>query len=150
MSLPLPGNAEFSIISLNDPYQCPETTGQPALYRRPLPSTNLKFLKGIMWDGREPDLQSQATNAALIHAQAAQSPTDSQLQTIVDLETSVFTAQSEDNLVGDLTSNANGGPIFLSIQPFSQGMNTGSGFNPNVFALYSGWSNASGSSAATQ
>ena len=24
----------------------------PALYRRPLPSTNLKFLNGIMWDGR--------------------------------------------------------------------------------------------------
>jgi len=122
MSLPLPGNAEFSIISLNDPYQCPETTpGQPALYRRPLPSTNLKFLNGIMWDGRQPDLQSQATNAALIHAQAAQSPTNSQLQTIVDLETSVFTAQSEDNLVGDLTSNANGARYFFRFNLFLKG-----------------------------
>ena len=58
MSLPVPANAEFSIIAINDPYQCPETTAtQPALYRRPLPSTNLKFLNGIMWDGREPDLE---------------------------------------------------------------------------------------------
>src|ERR1043165_5274013 len=42
ISLPIPANAEFSIISVTDPYQCPETTTtQPALYRRPLPSTNL-------------------------------------------------------------------------------------------------------------
>ena len=61
MTLPVPANAEFSIVAINDPYQCPETTAtQPALYRRPLPSTNLKFLNGIMWDGREPDLQTQA------------------------------------------------------------------------------------------
>jgi cytochrome c peroxidase len=52
ISLPIPANAEFSIISVTDPYQCPETTtSQPALYRRPLPSTNLRFLNGIMWDG---------------------------------------------------------------------------------------------------
>ncbi|MGA9813515.1 MAG: hypothetical protein WBQ64_12095, partial [Terriglobales bacterium] len=56
MTLPVPANGEFSIVGINDPYQCPETTAaRPALYRRPLPSTNLKFLNGIMWDGREPD-----------------------------------------------------------------------------------------------
>jgi cytochrome c peroxidase len=44
MTLPMPANAEFSIVAITDPYQCPETTAtQPALYRRPLPSTNLKF-----------------------------------------------------------------------------------------------------------
>ena len=68
MTVPVPANAEFSIVSINDPYQCPETTAsQPALYRRPLPSTNLKFLNGIMWDGREPDLQTQAMDATLVH-----------------------------------------------------------------------------------
>ena len=70
MTLPVPANADFSIISITDPYQCPETTAtQPALYRRPLPSTNLKFLNGIMWDGREPDLQTQAKDATLVHTQ---------------------------------------------------------------------------------
>ena len=68
MTLPVPANAEFSIIAINDPYQCPETTAtQPALYRRPLPSTNLKFLNGIMWDGREPDLKTQAKDATTVH-----------------------------------------------------------------------------------
>ena len=39
-----------------------------SVYRRPLPATNLKFETTLMWDGREPDLSSQATDATLIHA----------------------------------------------------------------------------------
>ena len=80
ITLPVPANADFTIISINDPYQCPETTAtQPALYRRPLPSTNLKFLSGIMWDGREPDLQTQAMNATWSTPQPTTAPTDAQL-----------------------------------------------------------------------
>lgn len=152
MSLPVPANADFSIIAINDPYQCPETTAsQPALYRRPLPSTNLKFLNGIMWDGREPDLQSQARNATLVHAQSNTPLSDVQVQQIVSLESSLFTAQSEDSLAGDLSGQgANGGPSFLSSQTFSAGMNSGSGFDPNVFNLYSAWTNAAGTNAAAQ
>src|SRR5882672_4993056 len=64
MSLPVPVNADFSVVSINDPYSFPETTTtRPALYRRPLPSTNLRFLNGIMWDGRNPNLKSQANTA---------------------------------------------------------------------------------------
>ena len=152
MSLPVPANAEFSIISINDPYQCPETTAnQPALYRRPLPPPILRFLNGIMWDGREPDLRSQARNATLVHTQPKRPPTDSELRQIVNLESSLFTAQSVDNLAGDLTSQgANGGPVFLSTQAFSPGINSGAGFDPNVFTLYSNWANASGANAAAQ
>ena len=153
MTLPVPANADFSIISITDPYQCPETTAtQPALYRRPLPSTNLKFLNGIMWDGREPDLQSQARNATLVHAQPASPPTDSQLQQIVSLETSLFTAQSEDNLAGDLSFAGREWRSACSsrTQPFSPGINSGAGFNPNAFALYTNWASVSGSNAAAQ
>ena len=152
MTLPVPVNAEFSIISINDPYQCPETTAsQPALYRRPLPSTNLKFLNGIMWDGREPDLQTQALDATLVHAQPASPPTEAQIQQIVNLESSLFTAQSVDSLAGDLTAqSAKGGPEFLSTQPFSLGINSGTGFDPNAFTLYTSWANASGSNASSQ
>ncbi len=152
MALPMPANAEFSIVSINDPYQCPETTAsQPALYRRPLPSTNLKFLNGIMWDGREPDLKTQAKNATLVHTQPTTPPTDAQLTQIVSLETSLFTAQSQDNLAGDLTAQgANGGPVFLSTQPFSPGINSGSGFSPNVFTLYTDWASASSTNGAAQ
>ena len=152
MSLPVPANAEFSIISITDPYQCPETTTtQPALYRRPLPSTNLKFLNGIMWDGREPDLKTQAMDATMVHAAPTTPPTDAQLTQIVGLETSLFTAQSVDSLAGDLTAlGANGGPLFLSTQPFSPGINSGVGFNSNAFTLYTNWASASGTNAAAQ
>ena len=152
MTLPVPANAEFSIISINDPYQCPETTAtQPALYRRPLPSTNLKFLNGIMWDGREPDLKTQALDATTVHAQPTTPPTDAQLTQIVSLESSLFTAQSEDAQAGDLTAQgANGGPVFLSTVPFSAGINSGTAFSPNVFSLYTSWAAATGSSAAAQ
>src|SRR6266404_4403622 len=130
MTVPVPANAEFSIIAISDPYQCPETTAtNPSLYRRPLPSTNLKFLNGIMWDGREPDLKTQALDATMVHAQSTTPPTGTQLQQIVTLETSLFTAQSADTQAGDLTAQgANGGPVFLSTQPFSPGINTGAAF----------------------
>jgi cytochrome c peroxidase len=152
MTLPVPANADFSIISITDPYQCPETTAtQPALYRRPLPSTNLMFLNGIMWDGREPDLQTQARDATLLHTQPTAVPTDAQLTQIVSFETSLFTAQSQDTLAGDLRAQgANGGPQFLSTQPFSPGINSGAAFTPNAFTLYTNWASASGLNAAAQ
>ncbi len=152
MTLLVPANAEFSIIAISDPYQCPETTAtNPSLYRRPLPSTNLKFLNGIMWDGREPDLKTQALDATMVHAQSTTPPTNTQLQQIVTLETSLFTAQSADTQAGDLTAQgANGGPVFLSTQPFSPGINTGAAFTPNAFTLYTNWASASGANAAAQ
>jgi cytochrome c peroxidase len=152
MTLPVPANADFSIISINDPYQCPETTAtQPSLYRRPLPSTNLKFLNGIMWDGREPDLKTQAKDATMVHTDPTNPPTDDQLSQIVSLETSLFTAQSQDTQAGDLTAlGANGGPVFLSTQTFSPGINSGTAFSPNVFNLYTSWASATGSAAAAQ
>jgi cytochrome c peroxidase len=152
MSLPVPANAEFSIISITDPYSCPETTtSQPALYRRPLPSTNLRFLNGIMWDGREPNLKSQARNATLVHTQPKHPPSEKDLQQIVDLESALFTAQSEDNLAGSLTAKgARGGPIFLALQPFYPGINSGTHFDPNAFKLYPKWANVTGPNATWQ
>jgi cytochrome c peroxidase len=83
VSVPVPANAKFRIIAIQDPYNCAETTAtNPALYRRPLPATNLGFLNTIMWDGRETifgpipkksinliqSLTNQATDATLGHA----------------------------------------------------------------------------------
>ncbi len=79
VGMPLPAGAQFTVTAVNDPYDC---TTQPAtgltgpasgilsVYRRPLPTTNLRFQTGVMWDGREPSLASQSVDATLIHAQA--------------------------------------------------------------------------------
>src|SRR5262245_18416569 len=64
------------IADVEDPYACNtkpatgltgSTTGLASVYRRALPSANLGFLSTIMWDGREPDLFSQAIDATLGH-----------------------------------------------------------------------------------
>jgi cytochrome c peroxidase len=165
VSLPVPSTADFSIQNIQDPYACPETTNsQPALYRRPLPSTNLDFLATVMWDGRETvkgqaisaDLAQQSVDATLGHAQAAVPPTAQQVSQIVSFETALYTAQVYDWKAGDLTSQgAAGGPKNLSTQPFYLGINdvlgadpTGAPFNPVVFTSYAGWANATGKNAA--
>ena len=156
IGLPIPANAEFQISVVNDPYNCntnPATglaSGIVSIYRRPLPSTNLGFLSAIMWDGREPNLSSQAVDATLGHAQANAAPSASQQQKIVNFESGIFTAQSFDNGAQDLNANgATGGPVDLQGQlaSFFIGINdpigknpTGTPFDPNIFDLYQAWS----------
>src|SRR5262249_47234751 len=119
VSLPVPSGADFTIRDIRDPYDCPETiNSQPAMYRRPLPSTNLGFLATVMWDGRETfaaqsisaDLAHQSIDATLGHAEAVAPPTPQQVSQIVAFETALYTAQTYDWRAGDLTSQgATGG-----------------------------------------
>ena len=159
IGLPIPANAEFQISVVNDPYNCntnpatgltSSTSGIVSIYRRPLPSTNLDFLSAIMWDGREPNLSSQAVDATLGHAQANAAPSASQQQKIVNFESGIFTAQSFDNGAQALDANgATGGPVDLQGQlaSFFIGINdplgknpTGAQFTPKIFDLYDAWS----------
>jgi hypothetical protein len=156
LAMPAVPGLEFSVQSVQDPYRCntdPDTgltsptTGVVSVYRRPLPSTNLGFLSAIMWDGREPSLESQAVDATLGHAQADAAPTPAQVQQIVNFETGVFTAQVFDNKAHDLTDRgAKGGPTALSLQPFFIGINdplgqnpTGAPFTSQIFDIYRPW-----------
>lgn len=169
VSLPVPETADFSVIGVNDPHNCPETTPyQLALFRRPLPATNLSFLTTVMWDGRESfpgntlveNIRHQALDATLGHAQATQTPTDAQLQGIVDFEIANFTAQSFASSGGNLsTRGGNGGPAALTTQKFYVGINdplggdpTGAAFNSNVFNIYDEWGSGTwgGADAATE
>jgi cytochrome c peroxidase len=166
VSLSVPSTADFSITQIQDPYNCAQTTAtQPALYRRPLPATNLDFLSAVMWDGRETvfgaipgksidlttSLTNQATDATLGHAQAAGPPTSQQLSQIVAFETALYTAQAYDENAGQLTARgATGGSVNLAAQPFYIGVNdalggdpSGAPFNPSAFTLYNSWANAS-------
>jgi cytochrome c peroxidase len=154
------GPAQFTVQVVHDPYGCENSrkyglqaaTPIISVYRRPLPSTNLRFVtnaKGnIMWDGREASLESQASDATQVHGQAPNPPTTAEIDQMVEFEGGdttlpgggVFTAQTDYLPVGDLTSNGvTGGPVPLVTDP------TGVKGNPanepaTVFLMYEPWS----------
>lgn len=146
VGLPIPAGAEFTLQRADDPYGF-ASAAELSLFRRPLPSANLKFAASVMWDGRETladalsalcirgaapaqcyapldaNLASQANNAVRGHAQAAAGLTAADLRAIVDFEKSLFVAQVTDNAAGDLTAAALGGPQRLASQDFYFGIN---------------------------
>jgi hypothetical protein len=144
----IPANAEFTLQAVDDPYGY-ASAAELSLFRRPLPTTNVPFLATVMWDGRETlsaidmagNLTRQATGATLGHAQAT-STSGANMSAIVMFESALFTAQTQDNVAGALTSNgALGGPQNLANEPFSLGINDtlSPGFNPNAMTLYNAW-----------
>jgi cytochrome c peroxidase len=163
----MPANAEFTLADVDDPYHY-ASASELSLFRRPLPSTNLAFLTGIMWDGREtitpflPPMHAGQANAALVEAlikQASDStighaegldPTPEQLADIVAFESGLTTAQVRDDEAEFLNDNdAIGGPRTLAIQRFHVGINdtlggdpTGSLFDPDTMGLFPAWKGA--------
>lgn len=154
ISLPVPANANYQVVSVNNPYGCNETN-VISMYRRPLPASNLRFLSAVMFDGRESsaatgttkigysnfpnslisDLEHQALDATIGHAQGdGTRPTAAEQQEIVNFELGLSTAQAFDNHAGFLhAGGANGGPKALLNQPFFISVN--SSVNPLVPAL---------------
>jgi cytochrome c peroxidase len=154
---PKPRN--YEITAVNDPYGCTDLSSNPqviSVYRRPLPSANLRFLiecppnqiscapLSIMWDGREPSFQSQSIDATLGHAQGLNPPTGAELDQIINFDTNIYDAQEFDNDAGLLHARgASGGPAALSEQDFFIGINDvlSPGFTSEIFTLYGSWEN---------
>jgi cytochrome c peroxidase len=151
MALPVPANAEFEIVSVENPYGCNDRAVVSA-YRRPLPVTNLHLLSTVMWDGRESvsDLTHQALDAATRHAQATTPLSPQQQQALVDYEMNLVTAQTSDRDAGRLDADgAIGGPAILAaktVPSFVPGINDRRGGDPhgikaeNAFRLFDEWS----------
>jgi cytochrome c peroxidase len=155
VGIDVPTGAEFVIDDVQDPSECGAPWSEASMYRRPLPSTNLKFLSALMWDGRESaptrtifeDLMHQANEATTGHAEAALELTPHERRQIVEFELGLVTAQFRDNLAGDLNAQgADGGPQKLVREPFFIGINDPVGLNPSgasfttdVFSLFDGW-----------
>ncbi|QOJ24487.1 MAG: hypothetical protein HRU78_13235 [Gammaproteobacteria bacterium] len=141
----IPSGAEFELIEADDPYGFASET-ELSLFRRPMPTTNLKFLSTVMWDGRETtlkpgsgdciygtstcfspvsfDLGTQANHATLGHAEALRDLTNEERDAIVAFESGLFTTQIRDNDAGDLTEeDALGGPKVLTKQKYYFGIN---------------------------
>jgi cytochrome c peroxidase len=174
IALPVPAGSEYQVTGVINPYGCTDTAVL-STYRRPLPTTNLRFLSTVMWDGREStplstqkitfatnpgdllaDLAHQAGDAVAGHAQGATPLSAALQQQIVDFETHLFTAQSYDYLGGSLNDHgATGGPLPISAQPFFIGINDPLGgnptpavFTPQIFNLFASWTNAGGDFSA--
>jgi len=141
----IPAGAEFELVEVDDPYGHASAT-ELSLFRRPMPSTNLKFLSSVMWDTRETtlmpgssncifgtstcfapvpsDLSNQANHATKGHAEALQELTAEQRNQIVTFESGLFTAQIISKDAGNLTvQGAVGGPDKLSKQDYYFGIN---------------------------
>jgi hypothetical protein len=139
IAIAVPANADYQVVSVNNQYACNESS-VISMYRRPLPSTNLRFLSTVMFDGRESspltgttkilyanypnsllhDLLHQSVDATNTHAQGdGTRPTPAEQQQIVNFEMALFTAQTIGNNTGRLdASGATGGPAALVTQPF--------------------------------
>jgi hypothetical protein len=123
VGLPIPPNAEFELIAVDDPYGF-ASAAELSLFRKPLASSNLRYIPAVMWDGREtgPDLAAilaqQSNNATLGHAEAL-SPISAGVQaSIVGFESALSTAQLFDFDAGWLDEDgALGGAEALVAQP---------------------------------
>lgn len=141
----IPADAEFTLAEVDDPYGF-ASAAELSLFRRPMPTTNLKFISAVMWDGRETtrdsnstncifetttcfspiafDLSTQANHATLGHAEAAAALTDAEKAEIVAFEMGLFTAQVTDKVAGSLDKHGGqGGPQTLSNQIYYFGIN---------------------------
>jgi hypothetical protein len=141
IGLPIPAGAEFDLVDVDDPYGF-ATANELSLFRRPIPSTNLRFLTGVMWDGRESflpmgtfpilatntpdqnalvlfeDLKHQSNDATTGHAQGAPL-TEDMRNAIAGFELNLATAELRLHQIGVLdTKGAMGGPGFVAMQPF--------------------------------
>ena len=162
VGMDVPAGAEFVIESVDDPYHCGGSLSSASLYRRPLPSTNLRFLSAIMWDGRESPaglsirdgLLQQSNDATRGHAQAFADLSAAERDQIVDFELGLHSAQGNDTVASGLSSaNAKGGAVNLSRETFFLGINdplghnpSGAAFNARAFTLFEAWAPSTASS----
>jgi len=156
IALPVPANGEFEVAGVENPYGCSDRRVL-SMYRRPLPTTNLRFLTGVMWDGRESgagdlvaNLAHQAMDSASLHAQTTAPLTIERQQAIVRFEMSLATAQAFDREAGALDADgASGGPVALATKTmpaFFIGINDARAGDPhsikaeNAIRLFDAWS----------
>lgn len=165
IGLPIPANAEFTLAVVEDPYSF-ASASELSLFRRPLPATNLRFITGVMWDGRAThapflppmdagadmsnmvaSLTHQVIDATMGHAQGTTAPSDAQLQQIVSFELGLTTAQTYDFNAGYLNDDdAMGGPRILATLQNYIGINdvlgadpVGADFNSSSMTLFDAW-----------
>jgi cytochrome c peroxidase len=159
IGLPVPANAEFDLAAADDPYGY-ASSSELSLFRRPLPTANLRFAAAVMWDGRETYLDpashlclagttacyansdinfgNQADHAVQGHAQFPAGLSDPDRSAIIAFEQGLLTAQVFDNAARSLTgAGATGGASKLAKQAFYFGINDSSDGDYQTHATFS-------------
>jgi hypothetical protein len=166
ISLTPPARAQFAVTDVVNPYGC-TSISTVSVYRRIPTTANLTFLSTVMWDGRESlnggsipaDLIHQAGDAVTTHEGTSSVPAASVLQSMESFEIAQFGAQTNDTAAGALNAaGALGGPLNLSRQAFSLGINdpfgaaaSSPGVPPApVFTLYSAWAGLTGADSVSK
>lgn len=146
VGLPMPAGAEFELVEVDDPYGF-ASAAELSLFRRPLPTTNIRFLTGLMWDGRESfgplgtspilddatpeehaqvlfeNLMHQADGATTGHAEGIPL-TSEQGRAIALFQVNLATAQRNARGAGRLDARgARGGAEYLADEPFYVSIN---------------------------
>ncbi len=158
VGLPVKPTSEFELAAADDPYGH-ASAAQLSLFRRPLPTTNLRFTAVVNWDGRNTPaadltnirlgLENQSNGATVGHAKAAAPIDQATRAAIVDFELSLTTAQVLHDRTGWLPSGGStAGPRPLLTHAYAIGANspTGGAFDPNVFRTYDAWRKVRGGS----
>jgi hypothetical protein len=137
---PLPVEFDITITPQEDWAGCNTdpvyglAAGFVSVYRRPLIAAQMNFKtfrpdgtgeilpRSLMWDGRELSMELQAIHATQSHGQTWRRPTEVQVAQMVEMQTSVFSAQLVDHVAGRLDADgAKGGPVNLAAQPVEGG-----------------------------
>jgi hypothetical protein len=172
LPLPQPPNAEFVLVDVNDPYKYIQPgSSHLSLYRRPLPSTNLSLLTGVMWDQRNTiqpitttnttaqnianvhtDVDQTTISATMTHAQGTAPPTAAQIAAIDAFEFGLFTAQANSTTASTLSGQgATGGSVAVSTTPFFVGINDSAGATfTTTMTLFAPWANLTGTDQISQ
>jgi hypothetical protein len=87
--LDIPARAEFDLVAVEDPYRCGAPLASASMYRRPLPTANLKFLSAVMWmASAQPVIRDGLvgrSGRSHGHAQGT-APAPAQIRAIVDFD----------------------------------------------------------------
>ena len=151
-----PWGPSSSSTSVDDPYHCGAPLTAASMYRRPLPSTNLRFLSAVMWDGREssPDHDDpagprQAGRRCDARGMRRRRSTSHRRRRRRSWHSrpACSPRRCATTDAGSLRADgAKGGPVALSQQPFFIGINdpvglnpTGAPFDPNAVTLFNAW-----------
>jgi cytochrome c peroxidase len=150
--VPMPDNADFELVSIEDPYGVSTPNGL-SLYRRPLPATNLGLSRNLLWDdrvvkgfeNRDDSLVRQALIAVQDHLEPRGTPGGSVLNEIVQFENGLVTTQMTDARAGRLDQNGGqGGPAILASQPFPNLDKVPVRFPPSSLELFQSWRGSGG------